>query len=138
MKLHRRRKMEISVPTTSMGDIAFLLIIFFMVCSNFVKESGIKMAPPLSDDIDAIEHAPLSVVIDENNGIHVNGSPVASEMAVEAIVESAVEGKTTDEERMVLFRCDRSVAKTVFEPVIEAITRACGMLVAVGEKRAKN
>ncbi len=138
MKLHRRRKKAISVPTTSMGDIAFLLIIFFMVCSNFVKESGIKVAPPLADDIDSVKNAPLSVVIDENNEIHVNGKPVSSGMAVEAIVESAVEGKTTDDERMVLFKCDRSVAKTVFEPVLEAITRAGGMLVAVGEKRAGN
>lgn len=136
MKLHRRRKLAIAVPTTSMGDIAFLLIIFFMVCSNFVKESGIIVTPPLSDDIDSVENAPISVVIDENNEIHVNGKAVPSEMAVEALVESAIEGKTIPEERMVLFKCDQNVAKNVFEPVLEAITRAGGMLVAVGEKRA--
>lgn len=138
MKLHRRKKMGIAVPTTSMGDIAFLLIIFFMVCSNFAKEARIAYEPPLAIDVDSVENAPTSVVLDEIGELYVNGKPVADAQAVESLIESFLVGKTTDEERMVLFKCDRGIEKRVFEPVLEAITRAGGRVVAVGDKREED
>ncbi len=136
MKLHRRRKMSIAVPTTSMGDIAFLLIIFFMVCSNFIKEANIKYKPPVADELAAVANAPLSIVIDENATIFANGKTFPGASAVEALVEATVKDAATDEERMILFRCDQNVPKNVFEPVLEAITRGGGLLVAVGDKRS--
>lgn len=138
MKLHRRRKMGIAVPTTSMGDIAFLLIIFFMVCSNFAKEASITYEPPLAVDVDSVENAPTSVVLDAEGDLYLNGKRVADVAAVESMIESFLVGKTTNEERMVLFKCDRGIEKRVFEPVLEAITRAGGLLVAVGDKREEN
>lgn len=138
MKLHRRKKMGIAVPTTSMGDIAFLLIIFFMVCSNFAKEARITYEAPQSTDVDKVENAPTSVVLDEAGAIYVNGKPVADSQTVESLIESFLVGKTNDEERKVLFKCDRWIEKRAFEPVLEAITRAGGLVVAVGDKREED
>lgn len=138
MKLHRRKKMGIAVPTTSMGDIAFLLIIFFMVCSNFVKEARISSEPPKAVDVDSVKNAPTSVVLDEGGELYVNGKLVADSQTVESLIESSLIGKTTDEERMVLFKCDHRIEKRAFEPVLEAITRAGGLVVAVGDKREEN
>ena len=138
MKLHRRKKMGIAVPTTSMGDIAFLLIIFFMVCSNFAKEARISYDAPQATDVDKVKNAPTSVVLDEDGELYVNGKPVADAQTVESLIESFLAGKTTDEERMVLFKCDRRIEKRAFEPVLEAITRAGGLVVAVGDKREED
>ncbi len=41
-KLLKKKKPETSIPTASMSDIAFLLLLFFMVSTVFVKERGIK------------------------------------------------------------------------------------------------
>lgn len=138
MKLHRRKKMGVSVPTTSMGDIAFLLIIFFMVCSNFAKEARITYEAPQAIDVDSVQNAPTSVVLDATGEIYVNGKPVTDAQTVESLIESFLVGKTEDEERMVLFKCDRYIEKRAFEPVLEAITRAGGLVVAVGEKREED
>ncbi len=135
MKLRRRRKLGISVPTTSMGDIAFLLIIFFMVCSNFAKESQIKYKPPDSVTLEAVKNAKVSIVIDQESEIYMDGQLVNDVKTVKALIEKALEGKKTQEERMVMFKCDRYIAKRVFEPVLDAITSAGGVLVAVGDKR---
>ena len=35
-----------SIPTASQGDIAFLIMIFFMTTSMFAKEKGLKMVLP--------------------------------------------------------------------------------------------
>lgn len=46
----RRNKTEAEIPTASMADIAFLLIIFFLVTTNFNQEMGLSLTlPPISD-----------------------------------------------------------------------------------------
>ena len=49
MKL-RRTKADSAIPTSSMSDIAFLLIIFFMVTSVFSATKGLPFALPRDDD----------------------------------------------------------------------------------------
>jgi biopolymer transport protein ExbD len=46
LKLIRRGEGEYEIPTCSMADIAFLLIIFFMLTTVFVTERGIRVMLP--------------------------------------------------------------------------------------------
>ncbi len=46
MALRQKKKIIPSIPTASMGDIAFLIIIFFMTTTVFTREKGIKMLLP--------------------------------------------------------------------------------------------
>lgn len=46
MELRQKKKYQASIPTASMGDIAFLIIIFFMTTTVFTREKGIKMLLP--------------------------------------------------------------------------------------------
>ena len=46
MKIGRKRKGKAAIPTASMSDIAFLLIIFFMSTTKFDVKEGIKLVLP--------------------------------------------------------------------------------------------
>lgn len=46
MKIGRKRKGKAEIPTSSMSDIAFLLIIFFMATTKFDVKEGIKIVLP--------------------------------------------------------------------------------------------
>jgi len=46
MELRQKKKIAPRIPTASMGDIAFLIIIFFMTTTVFTREKGIKMLLP--------------------------------------------------------------------------------------------
>jgi biopolymer transport protein ExbD len=46
MELRKKKKITYSIPTASMGDVAFLLILFFLVSTVFSKEKGLKMLLP--------------------------------------------------------------------------------------------
>ena len=129
----RRRRRKIVIPVASMGDIAFLLIIFFMICSNFAKEAGIPVHPPKSPDIDRVKESSTVVTIDAEGKIYFQGRRVDDPRSVETEVTDLLRNATTPESKMVLFRCDRAVARDVFEPVMDAITRGGGTIVAVGE-----
>ena len=46
MKFRQSEPRKNSIPTASMGDIAFLIIIFFMTTSIFSREKGLKIVLP--------------------------------------------------------------------------------------------
>ncbi|MEO0072505.1 MAG: biopolymer transporter ExbD [candidate division WOR-3 bacterium] len=46
MRLRERKEIRTQIPTASMGDIAFLIIIFFMTTSIFSREKGLKIVLP--------------------------------------------------------------------------------------------
>ncbi|HQF67909.1 MAG TPA: biopolymer transporter ExbD [Candidatus Cloacimonadota bacterium] len=43
MKIPRKRKTTANIPTTSTGDISFLLIVFFMSTTKFDVKEGVKV-----------------------------------------------------------------------------------------------
>ncbi len=43
MKVTRKRRRKAEIPTTSTGDIAFLLIVFFMSTTKFDVKEGVKV-----------------------------------------------------------------------------------------------
>jgi|UniRef100_A0A7V3PSU3 biopolymer transport protein ExbD len=46
LKAKGKGSIEPNIPTASMGDIAFLIIIFFMTTSIFSREKGLKIVLP--------------------------------------------------------------------------------------------
>jgi biopolymer transport protein ExbD len=46
LKFAKKEGPKYSIPTASMGDIAFLIIIFFMTTSIFSREKGLKIVLP--------------------------------------------------------------------------------------------
>jgi len=51
----RRAKVELGIPTASMADIAFLLLIFFMVSTTFAKYRGLQVVLPEAEKVQRIE-----------------------------------------------------------------------------------
>lgn len=133
MKLRKSRRVAPAVPLASMGDIAFLLTIFFILTSNFAKDDTRNIKPPSARELAQLENQNVSVSIDAEGGVFFNGRPVASPATIEAGVAGFLAGKKDPKDRMVVFRCDQGVDKKVFEPVLAAISKAGGVIAAVGE-----
>ena len=49
MDFNRNTKKDTFIPTSSMGDIAFLLLIFFMVTTIFREETGLPVELPRAE-----------------------------------------------------------------------------------------
>jgi len=135
----RKRRNKVSVPVASMGDIAFLLIIFFMVCSNFAKDNY-KVDLPNAANLEQMEKSNITIGIDAGGVIYFQGKPVDAqgvEYAVAAFLERKLKelppGGDENAARLVLFRCDQSVSREIFVPVIGAISRGGGVVAALGE-----
>lgn len=131
MPVRKRKRMDLVLPTSSMGDIAFLLIIFFILASNFMKSANIEADKPASPEARAIDDAQVEVVVDKNGKCYVQGVEV-EESLVESAVLMAV-GEHRD--KPVSLLVDKNLPKRSFMPVVEALGSAGVKVILVGEKR---
>ncbi len=135
MKKRKKKRKLIPVPVASMGDIAFLLIIFFMVCSEVSKDkNNLEVTLPTSDYVEKIKDPVVArVAIDESGVIYFDGAEVDSAKDVEWGVRALLTNTVADEQRHVQFKCDAALPKEMFEPVLKAIAAGGGIIEAVGE-----
>jgi biopolymer transport protein ExbD len=136
MKRRKKKKRKtIPIPVASMGDIAFLLIIFFLVCSESIKDnSSLPVTLPTSEYVKKNKISVVAyVVLDENGEIYFDNNRVDSPKDVEWGVRALLTKSVTDDQRHVQFKCDKSQPREVFQPVLQAIAEAGGIIEAVGE-----
>jgi len=95
-------------------DIIFLLLIFFMLSSNFIKPM-IKMDLPKALFEEKLEKVDLVVTIDANNRIFINKDQVEIENLKASLEEKmAALGKYD-----VIFRGDKSIGYETFVEVLD-------------------
>ena len=64
MKLSRDTKVNDEIPTSSMADIAFLLIIYFMITTTFAATQGLDFQLPKDDQNTPLVEKEESVLIE--------------------------------------------------------------------------
>lgn len=136
MKRSKRKKRKpIPVPVASMGDIAFLLIIFFLVCSEAIKDkSNAPLELPFSEHVEKPKATVVAyVAIDETGAIYLDGQIVDGAKDIEWGLRAILTSTVSDEQRHVQLKCDKNQPKEIFQPVLKAIAEAGGIIEAVGE-----
>jgi biopolymer transport protein ExbD len=134
----RRAGAQVIIPVVSMGDIAFLLIIFFILCSNFAKKAGKNVQPPVARGLDPLPKPRLYVAVDAERRLYFQGRPIGSAGEIEAELSRVIDPNASLDARTVVFECDRSITKDVFEPILEAIAKGGGIIGAVGKEGVRD
>ncbi|MCG3721322.1 biopolymer transporter ExbD [Vibrio cincinnatiensis] len=88
MRLGRRssNQEEAQVDLTSMLDIVFIMLIFFIVTSSFVRESGVEVNRPSAANVAAQKDAGIFVAITAANDIYIDKRQIDAER-VQATLE---------------------------------------------------
>ncbi|MCD4819826.1 MAG: biopolymer transporter ExbD [Candidatus Cloacimonetes bacterium] len=72
-KIQKKTKASTEIPNASMSDIAFLLLIFFMVSTVFVKEKGLDVVLPKAMEIEKIPRShSATIYVDRSNTISID------------------------------------------------------------------
>lgn len=132
MKIERKR-LKVEVPSVAMGDIAFNLLIFFVILAKSEDDRHLKWKPASTPKVEAAKNPKASVLVDENNRLYLNGQEIGgSQLAsrLEKILANAPSG-----ERTVLLKIHQSTQAQRFEPIIEAVSEAGGELLHVLEEK---
>lgn len=98
MKLLPRYSEEPDVNLTPMIDVVFLLLLFFMVSTSFIRETSLKVDLPEATGEKLTEQAePVDIVIRANGEVLINELPLAmmTREALQDALRRAV-GDTSD------------------------------------------
>lgn len=83
MKLSLRQRAQPEVNMTSLIDVVFLLLIFFMVSTSFVKQSQINISLPEAVSSSVADEVPeqIDIMITESGTYLVNGRELINNRA---------------------------------------------------------
>ena len=134
MKIRRRNTKAISeTQMVSLADIAFLLIFFFMLSSQFMRDR-VEIDLPASPKTDRTE-SPINVVLDREALIHLDGQTLESADALQALLAIKLNGRTTPTSREVRLRCHRTLTFKDYHLTFEAISAAGGIICIMHDVR---
>ncbi len=86
---HKRREEEESeINITPMMDIVFIMLIFFIVTTSFIKETGIDPNRPEAETAKRAELGNILIAVAPNDRIWMNKAPIELE-AVKIMMELA-------------------------------------------------
>ncbi len=107
LKMIRRRKRlpeDSSIDITPMLDIVFIMLIFFIVTTTFIKETGVEVNRPNASTAVADERGNILIAITENNEIYID-KRLIDLRAVRANVERL---KAENPEGSVIIQADKN------------------------------
>ena len=106
MQFEGRRRTSHIPNLTPLIDIVFLLLIFFMLTSHFVKDEVITIDLPEADSSDSLDEPQQVEIIINEAGEYIIDSEIVSEEALEHIL---VEKLKDQDEKVVRIRGDKDV-----------------------------
>jgi biopolymer transport protein ExbD len=106
MNLGSKHKPDTAFSLASMTDIVFLLLIFFMLTSNFITPSGLPVTLPSSKS-NTIVIPKITVSITKDLQFAVNDRKVGEAMVEQALTEAIK--ATNSEENVVVLHIDKEV-----------------------------
>jgi len=121
--LRKKRSLGASIPSSSMADIAFLLLIFFLVATVIDVDTGIGMTLPEISDLDpppVSKDRMAAVLINENNDVLLDGKPI-SLFQIKNTLKPRIVSKIELPKRKKLIVSLKTDRKTVYNAYISAL-----------------
>lgn len=85
MELRKGKKRSLILNVTSLIDVLFLLLIFFMISTTFLSQPAIKMELPEAKHADVVRQNPLVVYVDQYGKVFLNDEPMDVPLLGEAL-----------------------------------------------------
>ena len=132
MKERRRRKLLVEPPASATGDIAFNLIIFFLVCASVQPDSGREQVLPRSEQQQQEQKQMENIEVQlTRDRVFVNGSPMRINnfpANFQGALTRALENKTSQSDRVVVVKSKPETPYSYWITITEMIEQAGGVV----------
>ncbi len=105
MNLRKRTKITAEVATSSMNDIMFFLMLFFLIMSTLLNPNVVKLTLPNSKHNQTLRQKEVTISVTKELQIYVNNVPVEFEK-LEPLLKTEL-AKSKD--LTVILRCDSGI-----------------------------
>jgi len=126
MIVHPRKKQryQVQIPLTSLIDIVFLLLVYFLLTTNFMVEEGIKVKLPYAKASSPQKEEEITIYIDKEGKIYFKGRQILLNILFKELVREFKENS----DRLVVIKADRKV-------ILNKVVRVMDVAKAAGAKR---
>ena len=133
--MRRRRSTDVTadsneVNLTPMLDVVFIMLIFFIVTTSFIKESGVEIERPESSAASPRPDAQVLIAVTPEGAVWVDGKPVDVHR-----VGQQVAGMLSDDGAVVI-QADRASTTGLLIEVMDRLKQAGVDQVAVAASRS--
>ena len=111
---------DVDINLTPLIDVVFLLLIFFMVSTTFIKESEIELTlPQATEDVREERVEKIEISIDRNGAVFVNQKALSSGQ-IGTIRQALVRVGKNYDNPVVVIRADAAASHQVVVDVMDA------------------
>jgi biopolymer transport protein ExbD len=129
--LKRRDKEDVEIPSSSLADIAFLLLIFFLVCTTIDVDKGLRLVLPPPDVSEEQIHKKniLNVLINDSGDVLLD-----NEMVNIRDIERIVREKIAENDKLIIsLKTARLTKYRVYIEVLDQLKKADAIRISIAE-----
>lgn len=105
MRIARTTKLLIEPPASATGDIAFNLIVFFLVCASVQPDTGRKQTLPSSETVEESKQTENIEVSLTRTAVLVNGDVIPANR-LRSRLQTLLAGKSQPDEKVVVVKSE--------------------------------
>lgn len=126
MLIHRKKKAryQIQSPLISLIDIVFMLLIYFLLTTNFIVDEGIKVKLPQAKAAAPQTQQEITVYVDKDGRVFLSNQQISQDLLFKKLKEMIGGQK----DRLVVVKADRSV-------LLNNVVRVMDVAKAAGAER---
>ena len=130
MLLGKGRKESQGIPTSSLADIAFLLLIFFLVTTTINTDKGIELAlPRWGDELNVSKKNILNVLINASGEVMLAEEPIQI-----PLIKQNIEKRLEANDKLIIsVKTDPDTQYEVFIQVVDQLKLANATRISIAE-----
>lgn len=129
LKQRLQNEQQQQIDLSPLIDVVFILLIFFIVTTVFVKETGVDVDKPQAISQQKLERNLVMLAISSNNEVYFDGSNIGI-TGVRSAVAQEIDGQT----RAVVIQADKLVPTDILVQVIDEAKLAGASNVSIATK----
>jgi biopolymer transport protein ExbD len=129
-----KKKTRVSeIPTSSLADIAFLLLIFFLVTTTIDVDKGIGLALPAKGEVKEVRKENITnLLINAQGEVLLDGEPIEI-----PLIKSEIQRRLAENQRLIIsVKTDRETEYKVFVRVLDQLKLANASKISIAEPEA--
>lgn len=133
MRLQARPRRQAAINITSLIDVIFMLLLFFMITSTFLEQPGIRLELPAAKSASVTEPQEVVLSVDRGGGLFLNRRPLKLE-DLEAEIRKVLPGM---KDGALVLKADQEVAHGMVVRIMDLAKRGGVKKLIIGTKPEK-
>lgn len=137
MLVEKKKERSFDIPTSSMADIAFLLLIFFLVTTTMDMDKGIPMVlPERGGEVKINPQNIAKILINETGGVLFDDN-IVSDSELQELIEAKIKERGFDSDGkpklIVSIKTDRNTEYDRYITVLDIVKEAGATKISIAE-----